>query len=770
MAKPTPRPGSRGPSRAKSRKPRPAGFTGDLATLLDTIDRPGEFAVGGRRITPMPHLVVDGIGTIALPLLPIQAQSLIALAERAPYGRGADTLVDATVRRCWQLAPDLLASAPLERQRVWKKTLAKLVRRACRGLGVEGEVHAELYKVLVYEAGDFFVEHRDTEKVAGMFATLVVSLPSVHTGGALVVEHAGSELGFDLRVAVPSRVAWAAFYADCVHRLEPIASGYRLALVYNLVRHSRGPRPKPPDRREAVKALTGFLQKWSRAPAAASSPEKLIAILDHHYTPAGLSFGSLKNRDAATVAALTQAAADAKCVCHLAMVSISESGSADGLGDYDSEDDYDVIEVDDRRQQLDGWIAPPGRTCVLDASIPFHLSEVSPPGAIDEEAPDEQHFTEATGNEGGSFERTYRRAGLVIWPRARELKIIAHSGAPVALPYLAKLLDDAASEAIAEGFARDVIAHWRNAHALGYAFDPEAMDASAADVASMLKALGRLKDPELLATFAATGALAQGQLEALLVVLLDAVENTGWSAAAGWLMLLVEHELEAGRRWRHDRFDSAARLLAAIIRHTQTTHPTIATLAAQTATAALTSGLLPGPAVFADLLTAIAQGVPDHVEQLVARTLDPVATPPDTLIAIACALDQPPSALASVRATAIVHLEARVSQSLSPPASWTRQTVGLTCKCSNCKAVMEFLGDPRAPSWQLRANEESRKHVERKLADADSDVRCETLRTTRPLTLVVHKTLKSHERRVARRATDLRNLDLLRGRPAPTKR
>lgn len=83
---------------------------------------------------------------------------------------------------------------------------------------------------------------------------------------------------------------------------------------------------------------------------------------------------------------------------------------------------------------------------------------------------------------------------------------------------------------------------------------------------------------------------------------------------------------------------------------------------------------------------------------------------------------------------------------------------------------MEFLGDPRAPSWQLRANEESRKHVERKLADADSDVRCETLRTTRPLTLVVHKTLKSHERRVARRATDLRNLDLLRGRPAPTKR
>ena len=30
--------------------------------------------------------------------------------------------------------------------------------------------------------------------------------------------------------------------------------------------------------------------------------------------------------------------------------------------------------------------------------------------------PDEQHFQEATGNEGASFERTYSRAGFVLWP------------------------------------------------------------------------------------------------------------------------------------------------------------------------------------------------------------------------------------------------------------------------------------------------------------------------------------------------------------------
>ena len=42
--------------------------------------------------------------------------------------------------------------------------------------------------------------------------------------------------------------------------------------------------------------------------------------------------------------------------------------------------------------------------------------------------PDEQHFHEATGNEGASFERTYRRAGLVLWPRARRLAVLNHAG------------------------------------------------------------------------------------------------------------------------------------------------------------------------------------------------------------------------------------------------------------------------------------------------------------------------------------------------------
>jgi hypothetical protein len=51
--------------------------------------------------------------------------------------------------------------------------------------------------MLVYDKGGFFVSHRDTEKAPGMFATLVVQLPSKHTGGQLVVKHRDVEKSFD---------------------------------------------------------------------------------------------------------------------------------------------------------------------------------------------------------------------------------------------------------------------------------------------------------------------------------------------------------------------------------------------------------------------------------------------------------------------------------------------------------------------------------------------------------------------------------------------
>ncbi len=64
-----------------------------------------------------------------------------------------------------------------------------------------------------------------------------------------------------------------------------------------------------------------------------------------------------------------------------------------------------------------------------------------PPDAFKDMEPDEQYFHEATGNEGASFARTYRRAALVLWPRERWLAVLNQAGLPVTLPYLAELTE-----------------------------------------------------------------------------------------------------------------------------------------------------------------------------------------------------------------------------------------------------------------------------------------------------------------------------------------
>src|SRR5262249_23705548 len=418
----------------------------ELAEILQTVQRPGDFYTSGTIDIFAPRLAVAGVGPIALPLLPVQAQQLLAVAEQAPYGRGEATLVDTEVRRTWQIDPERVQIGG----RHWEQTLADIVVRATAGLGVSGAVVADLYKLLVYDPGSFFVSHRDTEKAAGMFATLILVLPSIYTGGALLVRHRDQEARLDLSCPEPSQVAFAAFYADCVHEVLPITSGYRLALVYNLRRQGRGQVPEPPNYDTEQTRVTALLRQWSAGKDTPDddAPEKLLYPLEHAYTSAELAFDALKGADAAVADVLVAAAAAADCDLHLALVSIQESGSAEHIGydgsrrrgwaDDEDEEDFEVSEVYERSETLSAWQRPDGNQPAL-GDVPFLEDELCPPDAFADLEPDEQYFHEATGNEGASFERTYRRAALVLWPRPRRLAVLNQAGLAATLPYLSEL-------------------------------------------------------------------------------------------------------------------------------------------------------------------------------------------------------------------------------------------------------------------------------------------------------------------------------------------
>jgi hypothetical protein len=150
-----------------------------------------------------------------------------------------------------------------------------------------------------------------------MFATMVLVMPSDHRGGELVVKHLGREVVIDPRPAEPSEIGFAAFYADCVHEVRPVETGYRLVLVYNLRLVGKKRLLKAPDYRAEHGRVVELLRNWA---GTEDEPDKLILPLEHAYTPAELSFHALKGADAGLASVLVKAAAEAEVSFPLAAI------------------------------------------------------------------------------------------------------------------------------------------------------------------------------------------------------------------------------------------------------------------------------------------------------------------------------------------------------------------------------------------------------------------------------------------------------------------
>ena len=415
-----------------------------LEKLLLSVDRPGDFCAHGRLFAPMPRLEVEGAGSLSFPVPEAQIQALIEGAERAPYGKGSETLLDRSVRDCWQFDPGRVRLAGA----AWPETFAKILDSAAAGLGCPADrLDAQLHKLLIYEPGGFFSAHRDTEKADGMIATLSISLPTAGAGGELVVRHRDREITIDMNAGEPSELAFAAFYADCAHEVRQITEGHRLSLVFNLcLRAGDTDTPRAaPDYTSQVDRIARRLAEWGRAEEGA---DKLVWLLDHQYSEAGLSFGALKNTDAALARILALAADRAACELYAAIVHIEEYGAAEFAGsvagswgwDEPDDDDWEMGDVDDSSQWLDGWVDRDGGQPPF-GEIEILPAELLPRGALDDAPPDQQSVHEASGNAGVSIERAYRRAAFVLWPRPKTLAIVASGGIDGAVAWVEEELD-----------------------------------------------------------------------------------------------------------------------------------------------------------------------------------------------------------------------------------------------------------------------------------------------------------------------------------------
>jgi hypothetical protein len=745
-----------------------------LLDSLHSVQRPGDFCIGGIREIVMPTIDLDGVGRIAFPVLPVQAERLVAIAEAAPHGRGEQTVVDREVRRTWQVDSAKVRVGG----RRWEQTLAGLVADVALGLGVSEPVVADFYKLLIYDTGSFFVDHRDTEKVAGMFATMVLVLPSTHRGGELVIKHLGREVVLDPRPEEPSEIGFAAFYADCVHEVRPVKAGYRLALVYNLRLVGKKPPLNAPDYRAQHGRVVELLRSWA---SAEDEPDKLILPLEHAYTPAELSFDALKGADAGVASVLVRAAAEAECDLNLALVSIEESGSAEHTGYYgrrrrgrDQEDEnFEVAEVIDRALILSEWRRPDGAEAEF-GDFPFDEEELCPPDAFEDLTPDEQHFHEATGNEGASFDRTYRRAGFVLWPAARRLAVLNQAGLGTTLPYLEDLTtrcetNNASIQSPlwreADELSRHMLRSWSRA--------PRREDA-AAEAGRMLDLQVRLGNvgciDGFLAELTAEGHYATPDNAAIVraAVLLSAARATellvrivkrnaaAHLGACGDLLLRC---VAAPTGVIGDLEQIGGALIDAL--------PGDPAKREQAASWIRPTSVEPGFVV--DLLTATSR----IDAGLAARAIEHLTVwpktyqPDEVLVPAAGAFAKLAEstvwpAVARLRAAALEHLRSRIELPLAAPADWTRVNP-LACRCGNCRELGAFLVAPGQRQWRLRAVQDHRTHVERNVLNAACDLDLTTERRGSPHTLVATKNQASYERRAKQRRQDLEHVSALGG-------
>jgi hypothetical protein len=730
---------------------------------------------------------VEGLGRIQYPVSAAQAKKLIQLAAPARFGKGEDTITDTQVRDTWEIPKDLVRVE-------WDPgAIASVLDDVRDGLGLPWhcEVGISFHSLLVYEKGQFFVAHQDSEKDDAMIGTLVVTLPSAYTGGALLVGQDEERVAYQGSKTAHTLVA---FYADLRHEVLPVKTGYRVTLTYNLLLRGDTSGPAPDDD-STVAELAHSLSEHFGTPVpryfggpAGDPPGRLAYLLDHEYTPRGLSWSRLKGIDARRAGLLRAAADKAGCEAVLGLAEVQETHEAfpaddyygdggydryqdwdedededdDGSGDGSGDGEYEVQSLVNSEVSITRWLGPDGKR-PEDVSLYIPDGEVcasTPSGSLKPYASEYEGYM---GNYGNTLDRWYKRGVLLIWPREQAFANRAETSPAWAMDEL----DARARSGDAEG-ARAA------ARTLGSFWESAARGHEPALLPPALVAAHSLDDPEI-----ARALLSPFRVEALGAAHARALADLAARYGGEWAERLVKTWFGDSRSWSYGQGrrewvltlpdlceqllatgDHGARLARQVLglawewlRATITSEiasrspshraraleglgeplAAIVTIAAWPDAASPGGAASPaGAAGLAEEITDFARQQPHEVIPLLLATLR-AAVPLSGQIRY----DDSFIDLANGCAARLRVLLARPSRAAG---DWSIQLPAGGCACDLCATLKAFLGNPvkRTFEWPLRKDD--RHHIHSRIDAAELPVTHVTRRAGRPYTLVLSKT------------------------------
>jgi hypothetical protein len=452
----------------------------EISRRLAQIGTTGSFATRRTAAAGDLNLKVQDVGSIRLPVTKSTARRLCEIARAARHGFKDETRLDRRIRDTWEIPKSRIS---IDEPR-WMRTLTAQLGRIRRDLGLPEEcpLKARLHNMLVYAPGQFFVPHQDSEKTDNMIGTLVVSLPSRFSGGAMVIKHHDEKM---LVGGSNNRLTFVAFYADCYHEVRPIRQGHRIVLTYNLIVEGGATAADAPA--SQIEPVAQSIRKFFETPRPPrwsgdlrqGPPDRLVYLLDHEYTQRGLAWNRLKNADAHRAAALQKVARQLECEIFIALADVHETWSCEeeypdygGYGrrsrwNYNDDENDDesenesfepeLTELIDSDIELRHWIGAGGRREAAAGSVDAdELSYTKPSVELE---PFESEHEGYMGNWGNTVEHWYHRAAVVLWPRERTFIIRAKASPLWGIGEVAKTLK-AGNPAEASALAQRLLPFW----------------------------------------------------------------------------------------------------------------------------------------------------------------------------------------------------------------------------------------------------------------------------------------------------------------------
>lgn len=200
--------------------------------LIDNLDNSIYYVEGELQTVDNIYIKKSDVLTeLKMPLTQLTDYS--NLLEKSPLGLNNETVYDSKLRNAYHInAQDIVTN--------FHPSKTDIINIINRILMPDRLIHIEFHKLNIYNEEGFFIEHKDTPRANNMFGSLVVCLPNIFTDGLFTVRCNNHVKQCDnwIEKINSGLIPWIAFYSDCLHKIDPVTSGVRLTLTYNLYHKS----------------------------------------------------------------------------------------------------------------------------------------------------------------------------------------------------------------------------------------------------------------------------------------------------------------------------------------------------------------------------------------------------------------------------------------------------------------------------------------------------------------------------------------------------